>query len=742
MSRVKQIFTPTAFKIGLLATIFSLIIYGMGIPFFQAMELKAFDSHFLYRGEVKPGNEVVIVAIDQKSVDALGRWPWPRTRIAELIERLDAYGAKVVALDIVFSEPDESLGLSTIKGLKNRLKDKGQDVRSEIEAVEKAADSDARLASALKKSPSAILGYFFFTSKEEIKHLEEKQAAYLIPSRFTSIRYIEKGTPSPDILTAAGVEENIKVLSDAATNFGYFNTAPDSDGTVRWVPLAIKYGDNFYPHLALEAVRKYLASPPLILNAARYGVDSIQIGHRNVPTDERGRLLINYRGDQKTFPHYSLSDVLKGDLPADAFKDKIVLIGATAVGIYDMRVTPFSGAFPGVEIHANVIDNILKGDFINRPDWIVVFDIAAMLLLGIALAIVIPKIRAVYAALFTIALAVLYIILNNYAFDTFRIWLTVVYPVNTIVLVSSCVITFQFMTEEKRKREIKNAFSHYVSPSHINEILKDPHKLVLGGEEKRLTVLFSDIRGFTTISEGLKPQELVKLMNDYLTPMTEMVLKNGGTVDKYIGDAIMAFWGAPIWQEDHPARACKTALDMMERLAELSVEWKKKGRPEIDIGIGLSTGNLTVGNMGSTTRFDYTVMGDAVNLGSRLEGMNKEYGTHIIVPKYTYEDVKTEFIFRHLDLIRVKGKKIPINIYELMGDKTDSGGLKEVAGLFEAGLKSYTERDWDKAEGHFQDVLRLRPEDGPSRVFLSRVEKLRETDLSDDWDGVFVMTKK
>jgi adenylate cyclase len=312
----------------------------------------------------------------------------------------------------------------------------------------------------------------------------------------------------------------------------------------------------------------------------------------------------------------------------------------------------------------------------------------------------------------------------------------------TMVFVYFGVTTYRFMTEEKKKRELKEAFSHYVAPSLVNHILQDPAKLVLGGEERRLTVLFSDIRGFTTISESLSPQALVKLMNDYLTPMTDVVLAQDGTIDKYMGDAIMAFWGAPIWQEDHPVRACRAALQMLEKLAELQKAWEQQGIPRLDIGVGISTGKLTVGNMGSTTRFDYTVMGDSVNLGSRLEGLNKEYGTHIIVPKYTYEDVKNDFILRQLDLIKVKGKKIPIKIYELMGHADDSGRLREAAGLFETGLQAYMVRDWDKAEDYFNKTLGILPHDGPATTFLARVKDLRQANLPDDWDGVFVMTKK
>ena len=742
MHKLRQLLAPTGFKIGLTITVISLLIYALGVPFLNTMELKAYDLHFRSRGKVEPGTETVIVTIDEKSVDALGRWPWPRTRMAQLVDRLGSYGARVVAFDIVFAEPDESSGIGVVRDLKARYGDGA--MKAALAKAERETDNDAKLAAALRKNQNVILGYFFFMSREEVKHRKETKggaAAYNIPARFTSVRSIDKGAPQPSLMTAMAVEQNIAPLASAASDFGYFNIVPDDDGTVRWVPLAIKYGDSVYPHIAVEAIRRFLGSPPLILNTAVYGVDSIQIGKLQVPTDENGRLLINFRGPQKTFPHYSFSDVLNGTVPASAFKDKIVLVGATAIGIYDVRVIPFSGTFPGVEIHANIIDNLLRNDPISRPDWVTVVDVAAILLCGIGLTIAISRIRAILGTLVTIGLIILYGALNEYVFVTWKIWLTAIYPGMTMVFVFFGVTTYRFMTEEKKKREIKEAFSHYVAPSLVNNILQDPTKLVLGGEERRLTVLFSDIRGFTTISESLSPQALVKLMNDYLTPMTDVILAHNGTVDKYMGDAIMAFWGAPVWQEDHQVRACRAALAMMDKLKQLRAEWEKRGIPRIDIGIGISTGNLTVGNMGSTTRFDYTVMGDSVNLGSRLEGLNKEYRTHIIVPKFTYEDVKNQFILRQLDLIKVKGKHIPIKIYELMAVE-DTGRLREVAGLFEAGLKAYEERDWDRAEKDFRSVLHVWPDDGPAQVFIDRVAQLRQADLPADWDGVYVMTKK
>jgi len=513
----------------------------------------------------------------------------------------------------------------------------------------------------------------------------------------------------------------------------------------------MQFGDDVYPHISLEVVKRYLGAQQLTLNVSPYGVDSIQIGDRSIATDEHGRLLINFRGPQKTFPNYSFVDVLNGLVRPAEFKNKIVLVGATTIGIYDIRVTPFSISrvrdeasvvFPGVEVNANIIDNLLKNNAIRRPDWSGAFDVSSIVVLGIVLSFILMRFSPLMASLIAVAMLFGYAGLNEVIFIKWRFWLSVVYPSTTMISVFAGVITFRIMTEEKKKKEIKEAFIHYVSPALVNDILKDPSKLMLGGEERRLTVLFSDIRGFTTISESLKPQVLVKLMHDYLTLMTDIVLKHGGTIDKYMGDAIMAFWGAPVWQEDHSSRACAASLEMVEQLAKLQKEWDEREIPHFDIGVGLSTGKLTVGNMGSITRFDYTVMGDAVNLGSRLEGLNNVYGTRIIAPKFTYEDVKTKFIFRQLDSVKVMRSEIPIKIYELMAHVDAAPHLREVANLFENGLNAYFAQDWDKAEMNFRRTLEVLPTDGPANLFLERVHNLRKQYLRDDWDGVYVMTKE
>lgn len=742
MNRLKHILRPTGFKLGLVMTVLALLVYAAGVPFLHMIELKAFDLHLLSRGKRPPGPVVSIIAIDEKSLDAYGRWPWSRKKLAELVDVLKGSGARVVAFDIVFSEPDQSLYLGLLNEITSGGAAEHKDLLPLLEKLEKESGGDRAMVAALKQTPSVILGYYFFFSRDEIGHLGSTADNSGVTATPYLVRRLKPGVRAPALLEAVAVEKNIPEISEAVSLTGYFNTLPDPDGIVRRAPLAVRYGDAIYPHLSVEAVRKYLDAPNAVINVADYGVKSINIGELEIPVDERGYLIINYRGPQKTFPHYSVADVLSGDVPTGTFKDRIVLIGATATGISDMRAAPFAGTFPGVEIHANIIDTMLRGDFVHRPDWVVLFDMLAILLPGIILSVALPRLGALPTAAVTLAMAGAYILLNGYAFRSMGLWMIEVYPVFTIFFVSGGVMVFQFMTAEKKRRQTREAFSRYVAPPLVEEIARSPEKLVLGGEERRLTVLFSDIRGFTSIAEGLSPQVLVRLMNSYFTPMTDVILESGGTIDKYMGDSIMAFWGAPVWYPDHASKACKGALMMREKLFQLKDTWRGMRVRELDIGIGISTGTLTVGNMGSATRFDYTVIGDTVNLGSRLESLNKIYGTHIIVPKYTYEDVKDEFVFRELDLLKVKGKKLPVKIYELMGERGDGGDLDKIAGLFAEGLDAYRRRDWDTAEVYFKTVLEFTPNDGPSRTFMKRVEVLRRLGVPDDWDGIYIETDK
>jgi adenylate cyclase len=446
---------------------------------------------------------------------------------------------------------------------------------------------------------------------------------------------------------------------------------------------------------------------------------------------------INYRGKDHTFPYLSASDVIRGRVPSGEIEDKIVLVGAVATGIYDLRVTPLASVFPGVEVHANIIDNILKGDFIVRPEWASLVDMFSLLLLGFGLGWLFPRLRPVPGAGVMLLVFVAHLYVNTILMVNGGYWLNVIYPSLLIPMGYLGVSIYKYIHEEREKRKIKGAFQFYVTPAVVHQMLQDPNALKLGGEKKVLSVLFSDIRGFTSLSESLPPEGLVHLLNEYLTEMTNVVFRHDGTLDKYIGDAVMAIYGAPLPQEDHPERACLSALDMMEDLHKLQTRWAAEGKPAIDIGIGINTGEMVVGNMGSERRFDYTVIGDEVNLASRLEGLNKQYGTHVIISEFTQSLVRDHILCRELDLVRVKGKAKPVRIFEVVGRKDASaldGGWIEIFG---EGLLACRSLRWEEAASCFQKVLELCPEDGPAQMYLKRCELLRSSPPPSGWDGVF-----
>ncbi|MFA4915567.1 MAG: adenylate/guanylate cyclase domain-containing protein [Syntrophales bacterium] len=745
--RIKSLLSISLLKITSFVILIALVLFFLDVPFLRFMELKALDLRMLSRGEISPGDEVVIAVIDEKSVSELGRWPWPRTTMAMLVDTLKEYGAKVVGFDVVFAEPDENSSLKTIISLSNRAKNIGiRDERLDKLLTEEklTADTDVSLAEAIERAGNVTLGYFFHISKKDVAHLSkekiEADIENISSSRYHMIQSKVKSDESA-LFHAYAVVANLKPFSEVAENSGYFNAFPDTDGVIRWVPLVIKFQDNYYSSLALSLLLQYLDWPMLTLNLAEYGVEGIEIDTLKIPIDESGRMLINYLGPVKTFPHYSVSDIINGRLSPDHFRGKIVIVGATAIGIYDLRVTPFSTVYPGVEVHATVIDNILQQNFLQQSFWTKVLDFCAIVFFGLIIGIVIPRLKAVSGIIISIFIIAVFVITNTYIFSHYNIWLNLIYPLLTMLAVYMAITIYRYITEEKEKKKIRGAFQYYLTSSVINEMLKDPSKLKLGGDKKNLTALFSDIRGFTTVSEKLTPEELVHLLNEYLTAMTDLVFKYDGLLDKYMGDAIMAVFGAPLDQPDHPMRACKTALDMMEALKKLQKKWADEGRPVLDIGIGINSGDMVVGNMGSEMRFDYTVMGDSVNLASRLEGINKEYGTNIVISEYTYAAVKDAMFCRELDSVRVKGKKLPVKIYELLGEKKN-GQEDEFVRLFEDGLARYKEGKWDEAQAAFHEVLKVRPGDPSSELYIKRCQELKEIPPEVPWDGVFTMTKK
>ncbi len=514
------------------------------------------------------------------------------------------------------------------------------------------------------------------------------------------------------------------------------------DGVVRWVPMAMQYQDFLFPPLSLQMIHE-ATRLPLVINLYPFGVDQVLIGEDPIPTRENGDFLVNFYGPAFTFSHLSASDVLSGKVGKMDLENKIVLIGGTAAGTHDIHTSPFGPLYPGVEVHANIIENVLQQDFMIRPAWLQILDWLMIVISGILMGVVASYFSAYATVSLLLAGIAGYLLTDFYLFTQKGLWVNTVYPVFTQVFVYSGVTLYKYGFEQREKRFIKGAFSQYLAPAVVEQLVENPSLLKLGGERRVITSFFSDVAGFSSISEKLKPEDLVQLLNLYLTEMTDIIKKYQGTVDKFEGDAIIAFFGAPITYEDHAKRTCFVAIEMQKRLEELRAQWKKEGKAELRMRIGANTGPAVVGNMGSLTRMDYTMMGDSVNLSARLEGVNKQYKTETMISQFTYEQAKDFVEVRELDLIRVVGKREPVKIYELLDKK---GGVdsnkKEVLKFFDQGYELCKERKWNEAAECFEKALTFDESDGPSLTFFERCITFQIHPPSDDWDGVFSMGVK
>ncbi len=663
----------------------------------DTIERRTYDMRLLSLRDPGAARDVAIVAIDEQSVNTVGHWPWNRNLLAQLVDRLDRAGAKVVALDIFFPEP-QNPKLTRLIGKLRRQSPRLASVPSWRE-LDRLANGDDALARAIRRSGKVVTCMALLTSRAQAAlrgREQQDQARHEIQAAAVPVIHDHGGTAADMDVSykVFGVDANIAQIQRAGLYSGHINMFPDADGTLRWMPLLMRYRRTYIPSADVQAVRAWLGKTSLVLDTDAAGVRDLRLGYVDVPTDETGRVLIHYYGPQQTFPTYSAVDVLHDRIDPSAFRGKIVLLGATAVSIGDIRVTPYSPVFPGVEVRATAMQNLINNDFMQRPRWMAVVDIVLLLGLGIGLSFAFPRTGVRLGAAILGGTFVILIAAALYLFDRQRIWLNVTYPSLLLLTLFVATTVLHYFRTEGEKRQIKGAFQHYVAATVVDEIMGKLDQLTLGGEKRELTVLFSDIRGFTTVSEHIPPEEMVGLLNVYLTRMTQKVFDNQGTLDKYIGDAIMAFYGAPIALEDHALRACRTALDMMKELMALHTDWVRDGKPLLDIGIGINTGPMIVGNMGSEERFDYTVIGDAVNLGSRLEHMNKTYGTNILLSEFTWHQVKdTDLALRQIDLARVRGRREPVAIYELMvpGRYSDLDWLPEFKRariLFEQGAAS------------------------------------------------------
>ncbi|MCH8156871.1 MAG: CHASE2 domain-containing protein, partial [Nitrospinae bacterium] len=606
--------------------------------------------------------------------------------------------------------------------------------------------ADKRFAEAIERSERTVLGFFVYSSGDIAGASAEKlNARHLELLDFSQISIVQR-FDSPEnpvhVRSIFSVGMSLPEFMNAANSAGYVSFIPELDGILRWVPMVMQSGENFFPPLSLQMLHEATHLPTGVIMAP-FGVDGVRLGESRIPTTEIGDFLVNYYGPGHTFTHYSATDVLSGKVGAAELEGKMVLVGGTAAGTHDIHTSPYGPLYPGVEVHANVIENVIQGDFLIRPDWLRVLDVLMILISGLLLG-VIAKFFKAYAMAVVMVLGVLgYVGVDYYLFLEKGLWINTIYPVLTQVFVYSGITLFRFAFEERQKRFIKGAFSQYLAPAVVDRLVENPEYLKLGGERKVLTAFFSDVAGFSTISEKLEPEELVELLNDYLTEMTDIIMEYEGTVDKFEGDAIIAFFGAPIPYDDHARRTCHAALDMQKRLAEKRAEWKRQGKHELFMRIGINTGPMVIGNMGSKTRMDYTMMGDSVNLAARLEGVNKQYKTYTMISEFTYEQTKEHVEVRELDLIRVVGKREPVRVYELIGKKGEMADvLRRVLPVYNEGLKFYRKQQWEEAINCFQKALEIDAEDGPSLTYLERCTDFQDKPPPDDWDGVFSMTTK
>ena len=733
--------------IGLGITFSVIIAYLFDPAFLKFMELKSLDLKFQTRGNIQPGNETVIVSIDEKSLDELGRWPWSRDIQALLIDKVTEYGARVIAFDAVFSEPDTNPGLAKIRDFKDRFQvkpDTDPTFLTWLRRVEEESDTDQQFADAIQQSERTILGYFFHFSDKGLEHLgkDTLKSSFenIRGSHYNAIRFASEEAKSAYILPAYAVESNISKLSRAASGSGFFSFFTDEDGAIRRIPLIVSYEGAFFPPLSIQSLKLYLEKQ-VSFYIQEYGVESVEIGDIVIPTNGQGEMLINYYGPKNTFPHYSATDIINKRIPENSLKDKIVIIGPTAIGIYDLRITPFQKNYPGVEIHATVIDNILHQRFLVQPEWIGVIDLSTIFIGGFIVTFFIAKADVFRSLGLTFLFGGIFLWFNFFLFQQ-GIQSSIIYPLLNLSVVHAGITIYQLFTEGRERRFIKRAFGHYLSPTVIEQLVSNPGQLKLGGERKVLTAFFSDVAGFSTISEKLSPEELVELLNVYLTKMTDIILNYEGTVDKFEGDAIISFFGAPVPFDDHVKRACMVSIEMQKKLRELRVQWKNDGKPELFMRIGVNTGPMVVGNMGSKSRMDYTMMGDSVNLAARIEGANKLYGTFTMITENTYNAAKEFVEVRKLDIIRVLGKTEPVTVYELLCAKgeLDPQHEKQID-LFHDGLSYYLEQQWDNAMNCFQTILE-KSSDPPSTIYIERCEKFKTKPPESDWDGVFSLTEK
>ncbi|QDQ26278.1 adenylate/guanylate cyclase domain-containing protein [Chitinimonas arctica] len=707
----------------------------------QQIDLWLYDARVVSTMPEGEDPRVVVVDLDEKSLAEIGRWPWPRNVVARLVDKLTGqYRVAAVGFDIVFAERDDSSGLPVLRKLAaGELKDDAG-FQAKLAAMEAGLDYDRVFAASLKDKP-VVLGYYFSFEPKTPRAGE-------LPKPVLPAGVFKGRSVAP--LVAEGYGGNLPVLIGQASSAGHFNPITDTDGVTRRVALLVEHEGKYYESLSLAMVRTYLSFPKL---EPIYGesplksyqpLEWLKVGPLRVPVDESLRALVPFRGKQRSFKYVSASDVLNDRIKMSDLAGRMVLIGTTAPGLKDLRVAPVDPVYPGVEIHANLIAGMMDNALPAQPDYLRAGEIVMLLLTSGILIFALLRFNPLPGTLVTVVLALL-VTAGDFALWKYSgLALPLASTLLSIGLLYAISMAYGYFFETRNKKQMASLFGQYVPPELVAKMSEQPEKYSMDGQSRELTVLFSDVRSFTTISESMEPKELTRFMNEFLTTLSEVIRTQYlGTIDKYMGDCVMAFWGAPIHDPDHARNAVLAGLAMQRAMHDLGPRMRERGWPEIHIGVGVNTGRMTVGDMGSQIRKAYTVMGDAVNLASRLESITKQYGVGMIVGEQTREAVKDTIAFRELDRVRVKGKDEPVTIYEPLGEirALDKAQKSEVE-LFHGILKLYRAQNWDMAELQLINLKNQRTDFKLYQVYLDRIAAFRKTAPPEDWDGVYEFDTK
>jgi adenylate cyclase len=712
----------------------------VNVPYIDEIDKLLYDTRLRLSAPGGVDDRIVVIAIDESSLEAEGHWPWTRDKLSRLVDRLFSHGVAAVGFDMVFAERDESADVRLLQEMASDASDAS--FRQRLSELEPQIDRDRMFADALAGRPT-VLGYYFDTAEET--------AISVGALPYAAFEVSEEMAEKMALPRAFGYGANLPDLIGQAWSAGFINNPLiDTDGVVRRAPLLHMHGLDVYESLSLAVAATYLSdiTLPIFVDEIELiedypPVEGLELASYRIPIDVQGAVLVPYRGPAGSFPYVSATKVINDTLEnTEVLNGAIAMIGATAPGLQDIRSTPFGSVYPGVEIHANVVAGILDRSFRWQPAYMIALEMLSVLIFGLMSALILPLLSPIRATVQMLMIFAASVLLNWYLWTVQMHVLPMAGTVITIWGIYVLNMFFGYFFETRTQQHMSELFGQYVPPDLVKEMAHDPRNYSLASQRRELSVLFSDIREFTTISEGLTPAQLSDMLNQYLTPMTLIIHDRQGTIDKYIGDAVMAFWGAPVADPDHADKAVDAAIAMQEGLEELNQSFRKQGLPDVQIGVGINTGDMSVGNMGSRFRRAYTVLGDAVNLASRLEGLTKGYGVGVIVGEAT-KDEATGFRYMEVDRVRVKGKTEPVTIYQpiarlaVIDDETE----QRVA-AFEQALASYRRQQWDDAEKILKELSNQQHGNKLYALYLERIRAYREEPPGEGWDGVFTHTSK